>query len=223
MIEYPKGLPCALRDGYGFEPVNNISRSEMVSGRARQRIIFDSVPTMVPLSWICSERQALLFEAWAAQVAGAGWFLIPLKVPGGIRAVEVRFTQTPSGPELVGVSGWRFSGKCELRERPILAPGWAELMPGWVLMMNIFDLTMNRHWPLMHFDYPTYAAAMAVIRTLRPGLQITIEADETQGGRHAVYNVVRADSPSLILDFMAQVYKVGQPNDYLVLVRAYGS
>ncbi|WP_028698209.1 MULTISPECIES: hypothetical protein [Pseudomonas putida group] len=147
MNQYPKGLPCALRDGYGFEPVNNILRTEMESGRARQRIMFDSVPTLVPLSWICSERQALLFEAWAAQVARAGWFLIPLKIPGGMRDVEVRFTKTPSGPELVGVSSWRFSAQCEVRERPLLEPGWAELMPEWVLMMNIVDLAVNREWP----------------------------------------------------------------------------
>lgn len=146
MNEYPKGLPCALRDGYSFEPVENILRTPMESGRARQRIIFDSVPTLVPLAWICSDRQALLFEAWAAQVARAGWFLIPLKIPGGMREVEVRFTSTPVGPELVGVSSWRYTSKCELRERPLLEPGWAELMPEWVLMMNIVDLAVNREW-----------------------------------------------------------------------------
>ncbi|MNE77244.1 hypothetical protein D3C80_1735430 [compost metagenome] len=118
----------------------------MESGRARQRIIFDSVPTLVPLVWICSERQALLFDAWAAQVARAGWFLIPLKIPGGMKNVEVRFTKTPSGPELVGVNSWRYTARCELRERPLLEPGWAEFMPEWVLMMNIVDLAVNREW-----------------------------------------------------------------------------
>lgn len=147
MNEYPNGLPCALREGYAFEPINNIVRTPMESGRARQRIIFDSVPTFVPLAWICSERQALLFEAWASQVARAGWFLIPLKIPGGIRKVEVRFTESPAGPELVGVSHWKFTARCELRERPLLEPGWAELMPEWILMMNIVDLAINREWP----------------------------------------------------------------------------
>lgn len=147
MNEYPQGLPCALREGYEFEPVNNISRTRMESGRSRQRIIFDSVPTIVSLAWICSEPQALLFEAWVGQVVRAGWFLMPLKIPGATKNVEVRFTETPMGPDLVGVSHWRYTARCELRERPLLEPGWAELMPEWVLNMNIFDLAINREWP----------------------------------------------------------------------------
>lgn len=147
MIEYPKGLPLALREGYGFEPVNNIARSSMVSGRARQRVVFESVPTVASLSWMLSDRQALLFEAWAAQVAKAGWFTMPLKVPGGINSLEVRFMATPAGPELVGLSSWRYTAQCELRERPLMPPGWAELMPDWILKMNIFDLAINREWP----------------------------------------------------------------------------
>lgn len=124
----------------------------MVSGRARQRILFDSAPTMVSLSWICSDLQAQLFEAWAAQVARAGWFLMPLKIPGGMRKVEIRFIETPVGPELIGIDNWRYTANCELRERPLLAPGWAELMPECILLMDIIDLAVNRQWPLIQYE-----------------------------------------------------------------------
>ncbi|MEE3636618.1 hypothetical protein UIA24_20540 [Pseudomonas sp. AL 58] len=152
MIQYPAGLPCALRESYGFEPVNNIIRTRMVSGRARQRISFSSVPATVPLSWIFSQRQALLFESWAAQVAKSDWFLMDLKTTSGFQKVEVRFTETPKGPELIGVNSWRFTASCELRERPLLAPGWAEIMPDWVLHMSTFDLAVNREWPLSRYQ-----------------------------------------------------------------------
>jgi hypothetical protein len=147
MKEYPKGLPCALREGYGFESTNNISRTDMVSGRARQRIMFEARPDIVELTWLCSDPQALLFDVWSAKIIKADWFLIPLKVPGGMRSIEVRFTETPRGPVLVGVSHWRYTARCELRERPMIDKEWAEIMPEWVLMLDVVDLAINREWP----------------------------------------------------------------------------
>lgn len=145
---YPEGLPCPLRESYGFTPVNNIRRTPMDSGRARQRIEFRNVPTMVSLRWIMTNIQARLFEAWAAQVVGAGWFEIELLTPLGFDTQEVRFTETPIGGELTGKFLWRYNVTCEVRNRPLLPPGWAELLPDYVLHADIFDYAMNREWPL---------------------------------------------------------------------------
>lgn len=144
---YPEGLPCPLRENYGFTPVNNIRRTPMDSGRARQRIEFRNVPTTVSLQWLMTELQARLFEPWAAQVVGAGWFTMELLSPMGLGEHEVRFTSVPVGGELAGRKLWRYRVECELRERPMLPPGWAELLPSFVLNPEIFDYAMNVEWP----------------------------------------------------------------------------
>lgn len=145
---YPEGLPCPLRENYAFTPVNNIRRTPMDSGRARQRIEFLNAPSMVSLSWIMSAPQATLFEAWASQVVGAGWFAMTLLTPLGFDQQEVRFTETPTGGELTGKFLWRYRVTCELRTRPLLQPGWAEILPEYILDADIFDYAMNREWPL---------------------------------------------------------------------------
>ncbi|WP_347402156.1 hypothetical protein [Pseudomonas putida] len=222
VIEYPSQLPLPLQDGYALETFDPMIRTQMVTGRARQRIRFSQVPTFVRASFIYSEAQAAFFEAWYARVLGNGieWFSCRLQTPEGIKSYQVRFTGIYEGPSLVQGRIWKYSARIELRQRPLIPEGW-ELVPGLWFNKNIIDVALNRNWPVMVFDYPTYAAAMAVIRSLRSGASITIATDETQEGRHSVYTVVRSDSPSLNLDFMSQAYLVGQPNDYLALERSY--
>jgi hypothetical protein len=154
---YPDGLPCPLRENYAFTPVNNIRRTPMDSGRARQRVEFRNVPTMVQLSWIMSSPQAAVFEAWTAQVVGAGWFTMTLLSPLGFETQEVRFTETPVGGELAGKFSWRYRVVCELRKRPLLDPGWIDF-PEFILEADIIDLAMNREWPLN--PWQIYADAM---------------------------------------------------------------
>jgi len=144
---YPEGLPCPLRENYGFTPVNNIRRTPMDSGRARQRIEFPNAPSLVQLSWIMTSPQAMLFEAWAAQVVGAGWFTMTLLTPLGFDAQEVRFTEVPVGGELTGKFLWRYRVTCELRNRPLIDPEWVIILPDYVLYADIFDYVMNREWP----------------------------------------------------------------------------
>ena len=52
------------------------------------------------------------------------------------------------GAELVQVRRWEYSATLELRERPLMPPGWEEFPDYW-FNMNILDLAMNRdgHWP----------------------------------------------------------------------------
>lgn len=145
---YPEGLPCPLREDYGFEPTNNIRRTPMDSGRARQRIEFPNAPATVRLQWIMSGPQASLFEAWVTQVVGAGWFTMTLLSPLGFDEHEVRFTTVPVGGQLTGKFLWRYKVVCELRNRPLLPPGWAEILPEYILYADIFDYAMNDEWPL---------------------------------------------------------------------------
>lgn len=146
-VEYPKGLPLPLRDGYGFTPTNSIRRTEMASGRARQRVEFEEGPFICNFRFMFSPPEAALFQYWALQVAKASWFTMDLLSPLGFGQHEVRFIETPSGGELRGKFHWAFTARVELRYRPILPPGWAELAPDWLLMADIFDIAMNKEWP----------------------------------------------------------------------------
>lgn len=159
---YPEGLPCPLREGYEFTPVNNIVRTDMQSGRARQRVDFARTPDTIQLKWIFDSPQASLFQAWAEQVVGAGWFEIELLTPLGFEIEEVRFMETPVGGALTGKFSWQFRVNCERRDRKLLEPGWAEIAPDYVLMADIFDYAVNREWPdspyqtnMDTFDYAT--------------------------------------------------------------------
>jgi len=145
---YPEGLPYPLRENYARTPTNNIRRTPMDSGRARQRIEFPNAPDTIQLTWIFTAPQAMLFTAWAAQIVGAGWFTMPLLSPLGFNDEEVRFTEVPAGGELTGKFLWRYRVVCESRNRPLLPPGWAELLPSFVLNPEIFDYAMNDEWPL---------------------------------------------------------------------------
>ncbi|MOA14730.1 hypothetical protein D3C78_1348510 [compost metagenome] len=147
-IQYPQGLPMPLRDGYGFQAVSPMQRTQLQSGRVRQRRRFTSVPTMASVSWLCTDVQAQLFEAWWEDVllSGSEWFDCPLKTPLGRQLYSARFTDIYQGPVLVGVSHWRFTAELELRDRPILKPGWGAF-PELIAGKSIIDIAINQEWP----------------------------------------------------------------------------
>lgn len=149
-IEYPSQLPTPLREGYGMQHVSPLQRTEMDSGRARQRRRFTSVPTIVSVSWLMTNGQAALFESWFKHTAmdGAAWFQCPLQTPsGGIQYYNARFTGIYSGPELVGRSSWRFTAEVEIRERQTVIADWVETLPDFIAYGDIFDRAMNHAWP----------------------------------------------------------------------------
>jgi hypothetical protein len=113
---------------------------------------------MAAVSWLLSDTQALIFEAWFedALKSGSEWFECPLKTPEGILDYVARFTDIYQGPALVGKSHWRFVAQLELRDRPILAPGWGNF-PGFIAGMSIIDLALNREWP--ESPYQTHMGA----------------------------------------------------------------
>jgi hypothetical protein len=225
MIEYPSQLPVPLQDGYELDtPVDPMIRTQMQSGRARQRLNFDDVPTHVRAKWNCDRNQMAFFQGWYAGTLkqGVEWFKATLLTPIGFQEYECRFAGHYSGPTLVQVSRWEFSATLELREPPLIEPGWDQFPEYW-FSMDIIDLAVNREWSAFQFDFPTYAAAMASITSLQSGRTISIAADENSGGRHALYKVTRADSPSLVLNFTSNQYFAGGVIDYLTLVKVYGA
>jgi hypothetical protein len=148
MADYPAGLPRPLQNGYALQTVSPLLRTEMASGRARQRRLFTSVPTVASCSWFLSRVQAQAFEAWFRNgiLDGAEWFDVEIETPLGIYEYNARFTGMYSGPRLVGGKYWEISGDLELRERPVLGPAWGEVGVDMILNQDILDIAMNQEW-----------------------------------------------------------------------------
>jgi len=149
-VDYPSGLPVPNRDSYAFQAVSPFRRTEMTTGRARQRRTFTSVPTVASLSFVFSTPEAQVFEGWFAyQITdGADWFNVDLLTPtGNMQSYECRFTEMYAGPELFGVKHWKFTAPVELRERPILSPSYGVYGAEFVLQSDIIDIALNSFWP----------------------------------------------------------------------------
>jgi len=141
-------LPMPQRPGIGYKPVSPLRRTQLTSGRARQRRLYTSTPTEVGVTWIFNDQQSQLFESWFRDVIsdGAAWFNMRIRAPGGVDDYACRFTDIYQGPTLIGFQRWQFSATLELWERPILPPGWGEF-PDFIVNQNIIDLAMNQEWP----------------------------------------------------------------------------
>ncbi|MHC5351696.1 transposase [Metapseudomonas furukawaii] len=148
MIIYPQQLPLPQIEGYGLETTSPLMRTDMSSGRARQRRRFTSVPTFASCSWRMDHNQAAFFEAWFARtlVDGAEWFQATLQTPRGIEDLECRFADIYSGPSLLQGALWQFTATLELRHRPLIPSPW-EQFPEYWFNLNIIDLALNREWP----------------------------------------------------------------------------
>lgn len=148
-INYPdEYLPMPLQEGYALKPVSPLLRTDLTSGRARQRRLYTSTPSQAQVSWLFLESEAQLFEAWFRDAIsdGAAWFNANLRTPLGVESYVCRFVDIYDGPIITGGKYWEFTATLELWERPILPPGWGEF-PDFIINSNIIDLALNREWP----------------------------------------------------------------------------
>lgn len=149
--KYPHDLlPMPQQQGYGFTPVNPILRTQMQSGRSKQRSRYRGTPTNASIMWRFFEKgQAQLFESWYLDVIndGASWFEMTLQTPQGVMPYTCRFTEIYDGPTLIPPCYWEFTGTLELRKRPVTGDGWALYYPEALRYGNIIDVAINREWP----------------------------------------------------------------------------
>ena len=76
-IDYPETLPCPLREGYAAKTVQPFQRTNLVSGRARQRRRFSSTPTEYRVSWMfANDAEAAEFETWFKYTLNSGGELV---------------------------------------------------------------------------------------------------------------------------------------------------
>lgn len=148
--EFPHDLlRMPMREGYGFTPVSPLMRTNMESGRAKQRRRYLGTPTRTPVTWrFRHEGQCQLFESWYKHIIGDGasWFISKLKTPEGIKQYKCRFTDIYTGPLLDGLD-WVYTAELELWERPVLDPLWVTYYPAAIRYMNVIDLALNEEWP----------------------------------------------------------------------------
>ncbi|HBZ1509891.1 TPA: hypothetical protein MJG17_26635, partial [Klebsiella pneumoniae] len=109
-IYYPHdSLPMPLQEGYGFQPVSPLKRTQLTTGRARQRRAYMSTPTQASITWFMeTDAQGLAFESWFRDALsdGAAWFMMKLQTPAGIKFYKCRFTDIYQGPVLVAPIYW---------------------------------------------------------------------------------------------------------------------
>ena len=148
LVSWPTQLPLPEQSGYAIQHVSPLQRTQMVSGRARQRRVYTSVPSNVAVQWFLTEQQAQLFEAFFryAITDGANWFLLPLKTPMFTGDYECRFTGIYEGPTLTTFDKWTVSATIEIKERQTLGAG-VIYTPQYLVDASIIDIAVNHLWP----------------------------------------------------------------------------
>ena len=147
LVAFPSQLPCPSPAGYQLRHVDPMVRTQLASGRARQRRRFTSVPTEIPVSWTFTQPQMQLFEVWYRYSIddGVQWFSVRLQTPLGIKDYRARFTGIYRA-DLLGADHWRVTAEIELYERQTLPKAWGEF-PDYIVGSSIIDKAVNREWP----------------------------------------------------------------------------
>lgn len=119
MATWPSTLPVALIDGYGLESGDATVRTDMDSGPARVRLRYRATPDAIPMKFLLTDEQMVIFRAWwdgdAAQ--GSAWFDMPLKDgrTAAIATKEVRPNPGKFKADFIGGGFWSLSFTVEVR------------------------------------------------------------------------------------------------------------
>jgi hypothetical protein len=150
MATWPEGLPGPELGGYSVQTGNTLQRTQMDSGRARQRRRFTSVPVIANATWIFSEPEAQVFEGFFKHIIndGADYFELPLKTNMSYKNYIARFTEIYQGPESFGAFDFIYTAQLELKERPLWDKEWIEHGASLILGSSAIDIAANKKWPL---------------------------------------------------------------------------
>lgn len=120
---YPGVLPLPLLAGYSLNQESNLIRTELTTGRARQRRRFVSVPSTATATFLFNAGQAAIFEGWITHAlhGGSVGFNMNLKTPLGMRFCTVKFITNPlekCAP--ISPTLWQYQAQIEVEQRPIM-------------------------------------------------------------------------------------------------------
>lgn len=148
-IDYPSDLPFPVRQGNSVQHVQPFLRTELASGRVRQRRLFSLVPSKQKFTWVFTRDQATKFEGWFATTAmdGARWFNMRTNNPlGEENEITARFAKMYEGPNLLGICNFEVSAELEVFERPLMPLEWVN-DSDWFAFRSELDIAMNQTWP----------------------------------------------------------------------------
>ncbi|WP_283709820.1 hypothetical protein [Pseudoalteromonas prydzensis] len=118
MVNYPLSLPLPRLKEVSYKRQSNILRTEMSSGRARQRRRFLSVPTFMEATWRFRKDEAVSFEGFVDHgVQLTGWFLMDILTPKGVVKHQVRFVKEPlENFKPISALVWQYQAQVEIKE-----------------------------------------------------------------------------------------------------------
>lgn len=118
MVNYPLTLPLPRLKEVSYKRQSNILRTEMGSGRARQRRRFLSVPTFLDATWRLRKDEAVIFEGFVDHgVQLTGWFLMDILTPKGVVKHQVRFVKDPlENFKPISALVWQYQAQVEIKE-----------------------------------------------------------------------------------------------------------
>ncbi|MBG9991604.1 hypothetical protein [Pseudoalteromonas sp. NZS37] len=123
LIKYPKDLKLPLVSSHRLSQNSNLLRTDMASGRARQRKRFQSVPTTMSATWKLNPYQAQLLEGFVTHGVNdaVNWFLMPIRTPQGLIEHEVRFIKSPLESCTYNGGFWNYSANIEIKQRQVVS------------------------------------------------------------------------------------------------------
>ncbi|HAS6050361.1 TPA: hypothetical protein I7138_20235 [Vibrio vulnificus] len=118
---YPSYLPHPHFTQSGMKQQSNRIRSEMSSGRVRQRRRFMVVPAEQKLEWRLKPEQAAAFLGWVehALMGGVRWFRLNQRTELGVIPIDIRMIDHPLENAKQKAGRFFYSVKCEIRQYPI--------------------------------------------------------------------------------------------------------
>lgn len=119
MATWPATLPAPSAFGYGYSLADPVARSPFDSGRLQARARSLAPPSRVPVTWVLTEAEMAVFEAWFRHEAldGAAWFSTPLANGQGVTNVDAQFAE--DWQATATASGYSVSASLQVRALPL--------------------------------------------------------------------------------------------------------
>ena len=135
---------------YTLKRTANLLRTQMASGRARQRRINLSVPTIMTAEWVMPNQYRNDFIGFVdyGLSGGAVSFVMPVKVGNQLMNHQCRFISHPADDEKPDGMNIRFKAKIEIRQL-YKAPAEkvvADLLAPGTLKEFVTDSDMNQYY-----------------------------------------------------------------------------
>jgi hypothetical protein len=118
MISYPALLPAPTRD-YSLGIKNSAIRTQMESGRYRQRRRFLDSENTISVKWLFTDAEFQLFESWTfhALDGATAWFECPVLVSGGgVTTHQVRIQSGSLQAQLNRDGGWTVTAVMDVEQ-----------------------------------------------------------------------------------------------------------